>query len=233
MGIIYKATNKLNNKIYIGQTLYSLAKRKAQHKYSIYELKLKNKFYNAIRKYGWDNFQWEIIFDNVEPENLGHIEKISILKYDTLKNGYNSTTGGEKYEVSETTRKKISNANIGKKLSKETKNKISKSNSGKIRTKENRLKISAACKGIIPWNKGKKYSEEIKNNISIGHSCLWEIFMPNGSVKIISNLANYCKVNNLNQGHMISVSQGRLKSHKGYRCNKISGDKNGQSQTSN
>jgi len=60
--IIYKVTNEINNKIYIGQTVNSLDKRKSQHKAdSNNKKKLIRYFYLAINKYGFDCFQWEIL----------------------------------------------------------------------------------------------------------------------------------------------------------------------------
>ena len=58
-GLIYEAINKVNNKKYIGQTKSRLCSRKGSHK-----TQSKNGdtiFYRAIRKYGWENFEWKII----------------------------------------------------------------------------------------------------------------------------------------------------------------------------
>ena len=68
--IIYKATNKVNGKVYIGQTTRDLSTRQCQHKW---ESKNKggNYFYRAINKYGFDSFEWEIIriCDNMKSLN--------------------------------------------------------------------------------------------------------------------------------------------------------------------
>ena len=60
--IIYKVTNIINNKIYIGQTIHSLNIRKSQHERS-HEYEYKTAFSNAIKKYGKENFIWEIIYE--------------------------------------------------------------------------------------------------------------------------------------------------------------------------
>lgn len=56
-------------------------------------------FYRAIRKYGWENFSWEVIEDNIATEEeLNEKEKYYIQKYDCFDNkekGYNTTSGGE------------------------------------------------------------------------------------------------------------------------------------------
>ena len=75
--IIYKATNKVNGKYYIGQTTYPLARRKSMHKkraLSSYEQGRNSYFYNAIRKYGFDSFDWEIVAEASSQEELDRLE---------------------------------------------------------------------------------------------------------------------------------------------------------------
>lgn len=91
-GIIYKATNKINGKIYIGQTVQSLAKRKASHKYNAKSIK--NHFYNAIRKYGFELFDWELLKKCYSSKNLNESEKLFIDEFNSINKGYNSTDGG-------------------------------------------------------------------------------------------------------------------------------------------
>ena len=57
--IIYKATNKINGKVYIGQSHKSLEERMRRHKND--STRQDSYFYRAIRKYGWENFSWEVI----------------------------------------------------------------------------------------------------------------------------------------------------------------------------
>ena len=61
--IIYKVTNIINNKIYIGQTIHSLNIRKSQHERS-HEYGYKTAFSNAIKKYGKENFIGNSTDDN-------------------------------------------------------------------------------------------------------------------------------------------------------------------------
>ena len=63
-GYIYKVTNNINNKVYIGQTSTSIEKRWTQHKSAARTAK-NNKiiFYNAINKYGEDNFTIDVIYE--------------------------------------------------------------------------------------------------------------------------------------------------------------------------
>ncbi len=94
-GIIYKATNTLNNKVYIGQTTQDLNSRISSHKHRAkYELDIHTHFINALRKYGFENFIWEII-DQAENQNeLDDKEKYWIQYYDSINTGYNIQEGG-------------------------------------------------------------------------------------------------------------------------------------------
>ena len=89
-GIIYKITNKVNGKSYIGQTRYTIEFRWKQHQHK----KDNTYFHNAIHKYGIENFSIEIL-EKCNIEDLNSREIFYIAKYDTFKNGYNLTIGGD------------------------------------------------------------------------------------------------------------------------------------------
>lgn len=89
-GIIYKITNKVNGKSYIGQTRYTLEFRWRQHIHK----KDNTYFHNAIRKYGPENFTLEVL-EECSTSNLNEREIFYIAKYNTFKEGYNLTTGGD------------------------------------------------------------------------------------------------------------------------------------------
>ena len=113
-GYIYRHwlnNDKNERKSYIGQTIQEPMARWGKDG-SGYTYNSKTKFANAIRKYGWNSFRHEII-ETVECDTveeliaiLNSLEKQYIEKYDSFKNGYNSTTGGDNYEVSDITRLK-------------------------------------------------------------------------------------------------------------------------------
>jgi hypothetical protein len=91
MFVIYKAEFP-NGKVYIGKSK-DFDSRKIKHSYSARYYN--TKFTNAINKYGFDLIKWEIIFEteNIDILNQKEIEFIS--KYDSIKNGYNISTGGD------------------------------------------------------------------------------------------------------------------------------------------
>lgn len=93
---IYKYENKINHKVYIGQTI-DLEARHNKHKLNVYDSKKQNYLYKAIRKYSWNNFTYEILesFEEYNPELLNKLEKKYIIQYNSLiPNGYNMDSGG-------------------------------------------------------------------------------------------------------------------------------------------
>jgi group I intron endonuclease len=93
---IYKHTNKINGKVYIGQTCQNPKDRWQNGKG--YENNIY--FYNAIKKYGWqDGFTHEIIEDNIETQELANEREIYYIEfYNSYEDGYNLTKGGNNAE---------------------------------------------------------------------------------------------------------------------------------------
>lgn len=106
--IVYCHTNKINGKKYIGITCQTVSERWGRHgeKYK------SQKFGRAIEKYGWENFNHEILFVGLSADEAKEIEKELIQKYNTFgKNGYNTTLGGDGvsgFKFSEKSRKQMS-----------------------------------------------------------------------------------------------------------------------------
>ncbi|MGL5415109.1 MAG: GIY-YIG nuclease family protein [Clostridium sp.] len=107
--IIYKVTNLINNKIYIGQTIHPLAIRKSQHERS-HLYGYKTTFSNAINKYGIDNFHWEVIYTATTIDELNEKESFFISFYQSLttQNGYNLKGGGGNSFLTQEVKDKIS-----------------------------------------------------------------------------------------------------------------------------
>lgn len=95
MGVIYKITNLINNKVYIGQTISTLSKRWREHRHQAEEGNKNYHLYQAMRKYGVENFRIEAI-EQCPNEELNNREKFWIKYYDSFgQNGYNLTLGGD------------------------------------------------------------------------------------------------------------------------------------------
>lgn len=94
-GIIYKITNKINGKVYIGQTVQGLTARLYQHRYAAFVKKSKYPLYNALRKYGESGFTYEIV-RYVNKAELNSYEWYYIKMFNSTDSsvGYNATEGG-------------------------------------------------------------------------------------------------------------------------------------------
>ena len=158
---IYKITNKLNGKVYIGQSI-DIDTRWRQHINAKDDMLI----HKSIQKYGAENFSFEILLE-CPAEMLNDWERDMIALYDCISpNGYNLTEGGGGCKCSEETRLKMSEAKKGKTswnkgipCSEEHKRKLSEANKGHHISEEQKRKISEA-------NKGKHLSEEHKRKIS-------------------------------------------------------------------
>ena len=119
--IIYKVTNNLNQQTYVGQTTFSLEKRRAEHeKESLSGNRKTVKFHNALLKYGFNNFTWEVIKECNSQEELDYYEDFYIKEFQCLDRdkGYNLKSGGKlggcyseeaKQHMGESTKKKWEN----------------------------------------------------------------------------------------------------------------------------
>ena len=166
VGVVYKISNSINSKIYVGQTIRLLRVRFNEHCN-----KDKGNLRNAIDKYGRENFTIEVLCECDSIEELNEREEFFIESLNTMKpNGYNLLRGGRNKIPLESSRIKMSEAHMGEKhfyfgkkrdpaigiavskartgtkLSDETKKKLSESKKGRKFSKEHKEKISNALK---------------------------------------------------------------------------------------
>ncbi len=213
---IYKITNKINGKFYIGQTV-DAKKRWVAHS----NRKVKTAISAAIQKYGSNNFEFEIIQEcPLEEANFWESHFIALYK-SCGSGGYNLTTGGSaRYKLAPESLEKIGAANRGKKRSLKTLEKMRVCSTGKKQspeTIEKRVKYvrgvkkspehvekvrawhiaNAPCKGKTPTNARVIYGWDDQNKTGLIFNSLSE------AVKYgydISNISACC--------------HGRLKRHK-------------------
>lgn len=176
-GTIYCIENKVNGKKYIGMSTDYKRRWKNHNKYLN-----KGKHHNIYlqrswNKYGKENFEFKILEDNIKEENLSDREIYWIDYYNTFEGeGYNLTKGGEGMlgcEFSEKTKRKISNALIGRAFTEEHKRNLIENHPdvsgknnyfyGKSHTEESKRKMSKEKLGI-------KFSEETKRKMSKNHA---------------------------------------------------------------
>ena len=94
MAYIYCITNDINDKVYIGKTVYSIDHRFKEHIRDAYNHKCNSKLHRAILKYGKEHFQIKEI-EKCLDSNCGEREQYYIQLYDSVNNGYNISYGGE------------------------------------------------------------------------------------------------------------------------------------------
>ena len=167
MYIIYRCTNSINGKSYIGFTNKILQKRINEHKCSA------NKgseyvLHKSMLKYGFDNFQWEILYHSNDRDfTLNIMESYFIKKYNTYYLngfGYNMTFGGQAVMLGRT-----HDESTKIKMKQSWKNRTVKVTNPNGFT-ENAIKKSADVRrGKPSWNKGKICSNISENNF--GHKC--------------------------------------------------------------
>lgn len=180
-GIIYMIRNRINNKVYIGQTTkkggfrkrYNRGKRaegiEKVYNYHIYNrehgLSYNSHLLNAIEKYGFKAFEVIEEFDIAySKEELDELEIKYIKEFNCINpNGYNHQEGGKSHKLDEETRQKISTKNKGKVRSEEAKKRISEGRKGIKFTEEHVKNMSLS-------RKGKRCSEETKNKLRIANS---------------------------------------------------------------
>jgi group I intron endonuclease len=161
MHYIYKITNKINSKIYIGQT-NNTSLRWSQHKSNAKHNRGQQIITRAISKYGVDNFDFDVIASCKTQEDTNLTEEQIIFQYDSrnLEKGYNVDAGGNTTPRTPEVSEKIS-----KSLQQHYKI-HSGWNKGGTLTEEWKNKISESHKGLPGTNTGKTFSDEWKMKIS-------------------------------------------------------------------
>lgn len=205
MYVIYKFTNKLNGKSYIGVTNRGFNTRLQEHISASYNPKFK--FHQALKKYGIGNFDYEILIDNIETKDEANkLEIHYVTLFDSYKNGYNMTQGGGnrgEFKHSDESKTKMSKAHSGKSLSNVHAKNISKALSDKAKSDTHRLNVIKSITGLkrtetvkqllsklkIGKYTGDKNPSAIKVNIYDANGFL--MFMCNGDFEKI------CKINGL------------------------------------
>ena len=162
---VYKLTSP-SKKIYIGITCQPIKKRWENG----CGYKKCPAIHKAIKKYGWDNFQKEILYENLSESEAKEFE-ISLIKYfksNNKKYGYNLTEGGDGTrgrKLSEEAKQRIREMNSGKRLTEEQKEHLRQINLGKRHSEETKKKMSKTRMGN-KYCLGVKHTEEWKRQMS-------------------------------------------------------------------
>jgi len=151
--IIYQITNKITNDVYVGKTSQNFKKRINAHK-SIAKRGKGSFLHKAIRKYGIENFSFQVLEENIVDEITLNKREIFYIK--SIQPRYNLTLGGDGMS--------------GYKQTKEHIEKRVSSYKGKPLSEETKRKLSLAKKGCVSNRKGVKLSQETRQRMSIAHT---------------------------------------------------------------
>lgn len=180
-GCIYKITNIVNNKKYIGQTSkYYINDRWAEHRWNA-RIGHEGYLYNAMRKYGEENFVFNVVLHDIPIDKLNYYEEVMIKKFNTFKpHGYNLTKGGggtrglipynkgmKRPEVSKKLKEFYNRPDIKAVLSERIKG---SKNPMYGRTGKNSSMFGKRLTGEMNGFYGKHHTEEAKQKISDAHS---------------------------------------------------------------
>lgn len=194
MNHIYKITNKINNKCYIGLTTQGVNKRWSEHKYRFNLGERDHKLYLAMKKYGVKNFDIEILKTVKDKNKLSELEINYIKEFDSFNNGYNMTYGGD--TVSDETRSKLSKIFKGREVTWSHKTVATRRKNGE-------------------WNHGVLFGA--KN----GRAKKYVVKHPDGRKEKIHGLREFCRKYNLSHNLMIATLNSKQNHHKGYVLSKF------------
>ena len=171
---VYAHINKVNGKIYVGQTCQN-----PKYRWNNGEgYKRSSYFYNAIKKYGWNGFEHIIVLNDLSLEDANYFEEILIQRLDTTNptKGYNLQSGGKNYICSEIVKQKmkenhadfkgINHPNYGKHWSEEVRRRMSEAHKGKYASEETKQKMSESRRGDKSLWFGRHHTEESKRKMS-------------------------------------------------------------------
>ena len=176
--LIYLARNRVNGKVYIGQTLLSLRERMGDHRRKAFIHGSRSDFHAAIREHGFNTFEWKVLELVLFREALSPREQYWIDNYQSAdpSKGYNNTHGGDSFEFTEKAKKKIGLAGRGVKRSETFKENLRHINSGagnpffgKYHTEDAKAKNRAAHVGkkLKPEHVAKCIRRGEENGLSI------------------------------------------------------------------
>ncbi len=245
---IYKAVNVTNGKCYVGFDS-NWPKRKSRHIRDSFSEKSRaynDVFHKSIRKYGQENFEWQLIYQSKDGKHCKDVmEKYFVKEFNSFINseksqGYNMTLGGEgMLGFRHTENSKLKNSvSLGKPFKvwhnsgtliedKHIKNFCIKNNLNCDSFNSLLLGKAFSYKNYYAYEGEKtfdevlgKYSIKIKESMKImgeKHSKEYTLLSPSGDLIKFKNLAKFARDNNLNPQSLKQVAMGRLNSNKGWR----------------
>lgn len=207
MAFIYKITNNINNKIYVGKTEYSIEKRFKEHCNDAFKERCeKRPLYSAMRKYGVENFHIELIEETNNPEER---EIYWITYYKGYEDGYNATKGGDgkklfNYEeIAKTLKQNPYPTEVAKQFncSADTVRNIAKIFNILVKNKGN-INLKTTAKTIYQFTKNNELINSFNSTVEAGQWCYEN--------------KKCATLNSGVRGHIADCANGKRKSAYGY-----------------
>ena len=224
--IIYKIENKVNGKVYIGQSIKSFHKRYCAGKWWR-PTQCPRGLIKSVEKYGKDKFEVSILEHNISNlDALDNLEKLYISKYNCIfPNGYNFEGGGQQYgkRVNDDTRKKQSrivrqryskNHVLYDKDGKEYKFSIIKDFAEKHGL--NYPRLCSVCKGVVKRHHGFTADKKFPLNNRYLNPKLHTLVDKNGNEYTFYNIKDFALKHNISCSHLSNVLNGKRLSAKGF-----------------
>jgi group I intron endonuclease len=209
---IYVIRNKINGKVYVGKTTRKWPKERNSEHIRLAKKGVKTKLYDAMRSYGIENFEFEVIAQCIQDEKiLAETEMLLIKQYDSFgPNGYNMTPGGEgnkgyKWTEEQLERVRGKNSkNYGKPVNPK----------GSKRSDETRRRHSESVTGELHHMWGIPKSEKTKELIAHAHANTYLLCFNDGSFEYVKNLTKWCKEHGYNTSAIYGVINEKYSHHK-------------------
>jgi group I intron endonuclease len=165
--LVYCVTNRMNRRQYVGQTSRSLQERKREHEKDVVRLSRKMPISRAVNKYGREVFDWEVLCECQNQEELNEKEKFFISSLNTLvPNGYNVHEGGSPGELSKETREKLAATLRGRSFSDAHRAKLKEAWKTRVITPEHRKKMTEGARRIcVTEGYRKRMSEALRGRV--------------------------------------------------------------------
>lgn len=219
-GCIYKITNQINGKFYIGKTIKTLQNRFHNHCYEALKRNSTTYFHRAIRKYGKENF----ILEEIELCDNKILNEKEVFWISKLRPHYNQTNGGEGingYKYTEEQCRKISERMIGKYEG--NKNPFY----NQTHTKQQKEKWSKMRKGQpSPCGfTGKSHKEEsknktsqtLKNNPNVKRTKVFQYDIEGNFLREFQSFADAAQFVKTSPSNIKYTCEGKFKHCKGYK----------------
>lgn len=187
--LVYRLTNTVNGKAYIGITSRTLNARWSEHVERARQGLRGSRIYDALRKYGKDAFVREVLAEAESEEAVRLLEREHIIANDTYESGYNSNLGGEGFlKFPDHIRLKISMAQKGKIISAECRKKMSEAKLGRPECAEH-------------------FGDHTKKGSGNPRAKSFRVRFPDGSEHTVCGLRAFCRDNGLSMRHLKGRAQ--------------------------